>query len=316
MRALILTKPPGTTTPVLSFTTTQPVPVPGPDELLVRIHASAIQPSDLLNARGEFGTTTFPRVPGRDFSGVIASGDQQGTPVFGSSGSTHAFTVDGFQAEYAVVPAKGVVGKPDSLTHVQAATLGVPFTTAALIVEQSGAKAGDKVLVLGANGAVGKCICVLLEEQGCTVLRAVRGPAGDVDTKADPDLRTVRSLAPSGVHAAIDTVGVPSLTRAAVEVLGHGGRLVFITAPRGPDANKDLSFDMLGFYREEKSIVGVNSISHSSVQMAGLLEKLDPIFASGRWKQAVSSDYETVRIEDAVEAYANHHGKKFVITMN
>jgi NADPH:quinone reductase-like Zn-dependent oxidoreductase len=324
MRALLLTKAPGAAAPVLSFNANHPLPELQPGHVLVRIHASAIHPSDLLNARGGFGYTVFPRVPGRDFSGVVVAGPEdkttshkslQGTAVFGTSGSTHAFTTDGFQADYAVVPAGAVVRKPASLTHLQAATLGVPFTAAALIVRQSNLKAGDTALVLGARGNVGKCVCVLLEEMGCKMLRAVRGTGADIDSSADPELKTVRNLVPKGVDAVIDTVGLPSLSRAAIEnALAHSGRMVIIAAPRGASVS-DLGINMLDFYRAEKSLVGVNTVSHSSEEMAALLGDLEPLFETGRWKSAASEDWEEVRIENAAEAYASRDGRRFVITM-
>ena len=51
-----------------------PQPSPQSTDLLVKIHASNILPSDVLNSRGSFPTTTFPRTPGRDFSGTVVSG--------------------------------------------------------------------------------------------------------------------------------------------------------------------------------------------------------------------------------------------------
>ncbi|RDL36317.1 GroES-like protein [Venustampulla echinocandica] len=305
MRALLLTKAPGATAPHITLTTKHPLPMRQPGHVLVRIHASAIHPSDLLNALGGFGHNVFPRVPGH------------GVAVFGTSGSTHTFTVDGFQADYAVVPERAVVPKPDSLSHVQAATLGVPFTTAALVVRRSEVKAGDTVLVIGAHGNVGRCVCVLLEEMGCKILRAVLGQGADIDTSADPELKSVSRLAPTGVNAVIDTVGSPSLSSAAIEVaLGHAGRLVFIAAPRARGSSvAHLCTNMLDFYRAEKSLVGVNTVSHSSEQMAGLLRELEPLFESGRWKYAVSGEWEEVCIENAAEAYASNDGRKSVITM-
>lgn len=322
MRALLLTKPAGASTPTLSLTTSQPIPVPAPGELLVRVHASAIQPSDILNMRGSFGLTTFPRIPGRDFSGVIVASGGPAPPypldtaVFGSSGSTHSYTVDGFHAEYAVVPADAVTPKPASLSHVQAASVGVPFTTAKLTVQRSGAKRGETALVLGANGAVGKTACMLLEELGCRVLRAVRGPGGDIDTVADPGLKAVRKLKADGVDVVIDTVGLPAMTKAAIdESLSVRGRLVFISAPKG-EAAPELTFSMRNFYQTEKSVIGVNSLAHGISEMAALLRDLQGVLESGRREQAVAGKWEEVSLEDAVAAYQSQEkGKKFMIRM-
>ncbi|KAJ3535721.1 hypothetical protein NM208_g7021 [Fusarium decemcellulare] len=322
MRSLLLTKPEGSAKPILSFTNKQPIPVPPPGHLLVKIHASAIQPSDTFNAQGGFKSTTFPRVPGRDFSGVVvASGDDEPSPllnsaVFGTSGTTHAFTVDGFHAQYAVVPADGVAPKPSALSHSQAATIGVPFTTAALMVRRSGAIKGDTVLVLGARGAVGSAASIMLEELGCQVLRAIRGSGADIDTTTDPELLAAREMTGGkGVNVVIDTIGVPNLTSAAIDnALAHAGTLVFIAAPKGGDPT--LTLKMRDFYRAEKSLIGINSGAHKISFMARLLRNIDPIFQNKRWEQAVDGKWTEVTLEEASNVYMNHApGEKFVIKM-
>ena len=58
-----------------------PTPVPRPDEVLVQIQASSINPSDVKNVQGKMAGTTLPRTPGQDFSGVIVAGDQQVEPL-------------------------------------------------------------------------------------------------------------------------------------------------------------------------------------------------------------------------------------------
>ncbi|KAH7146141.1 chaperonin 10-like protein [Dactylonectria macrodidyma] len=320
MRALRLTKAEESSTLSLSFTAEQPIPSPPPGHLLVKVHASAIQPSDIFNAQGGFSSTTFPRVPGRDFSGVIVgSGDDESSPllntaVFGTSGFTHGFTADGFHAEYAVVPVDGIAPKPPHLSHVQAATVGVPFTTAALMVTRSGAAKGDAVLILGAHGAVGSAASIMLENIGCHVLRGVRGTSGDIDTDADPGLLSVQDLTGGkGVDVVIDTVGLPAMTSAAIDnALGHGGKLVFIAAPKGPDPT--LTIKMRDFYRAEKSLFGVNSVDHTSASMAKVLRELESLFESGRWKQAVDGKWAEVDVEKAVDVYLHAaKGDKFVI---
>ena len=308
----------------MAFTDSRPLPTPPSNHLLVKVHASAIQPSDGFNAVGGFPTTTFPRIPGRDFSGVVvASGNPTstaiGSSVFGTSGCTHGFTEDGAHAEYIVVPQDGVAAKPASLTHVQAATVGVPFTTAAMTVEKSGAKSGDTVLVLGANGAVGGAVCLLLKSRGCRILRAVRGPGGDVDTSADPELKSVRSQhIEKGVDVIIDAVGLPSLTKAGLEeALGHNGRLVFIAAPK-PPTSTELSFDMRSFYRAEKQIIGVNSVDHPIQEVAASLASLSQVFEMEETKNMLNdSKWEQVSLKDGVQGYLSlHKNKKCVLVMD
>ena len=54
--------------------TESPRPQPQVDEVLVEVHAAAVNRSDVLNARGSFPFTTLPRIPGRDFAGVVVEG--------------------------------------------------------------------------------------------------------------------------------------------------------------------------------------------------------------------------------------------------
>lgn len=81
-------------------------PVPRHGEVLVKVQAAAINPSDVKNVLGKMSQTTFPRTPGRDFAGVIKQGpaDLMGRPEFGTGGDL-GFLRDGSHAEYLIVPA-------------------------------------------------------------------------------------------------------------------------------------------------------------------------------------------------------------------
>jgi NADPH:quinone reductase-like Zn-dependent oxidoreductase len=62
----------------------EPVPEPGPGEVLVEVHAAAVNPLDVVNAAGLFGTP-LPMIPGGDYAGIVASGgDHTGQEVWGS----------------------------------------------------------------------------------------------------------------------------------------------------------------------------------------------------------------------------------------
>lgn len=63
-----------------------PTPVAGPDEVLVQIKAAGLNPSDVKNVLGRFPYTTLPRIPGRDFAGVVVEGPQAliGQEVWGT----------------------------------------------------------------------------------------------------------------------------------------------------------------------------------------------------------------------------------------
>ncbi|KAM0193605.1 hypothetical protein ACHAPC_001267 [Botrytis cinerea] len=301
----------------------QDVPKPTliPNHLIIKVHASAIHPSDLLNSKGGFPYTTFPRTPGRDFSGTVVDGpsDRIGQEVYGTSGNTIAFTQDGFQAEYCLVPENAVAPKPANLSFTQAACVGVPFTTASLVLSRAHARKGETVLVTGANGAVGSATVQLAKCMGCRVISATRSDNDDVNTATDPELNAVDMITDGkGVDIVADTVGQPTLVQAAVNKLARGGRLSFIASPRG-GADTGLTLDMLSFYRGEKSLVGCNTLAHGVEDLAVQLKEMTGKFEDGSLKGAEKELWTEVKIENGVEAYekaSQTKAGKFVIVMN
>lgn len=204
MKALRMTRD-GSSPPTLAI---EEIPMPSPEsaQLLVKIRASSIQPADILNSKGGFGMTTFPRTLGKDFAGTVVEGPEQwkGRDVFGTSGSTFSFTVDGAQAEYAVLPEGAVAPMPKNLSFAQAASLGTPFTTADLILKRAQAKARDTVMVLGAAGSVGDAVMQIAKLKGCKTISVGRHGT-DIDSSSDPELKASKDLTDGKVQTSSST---------------------------------------------------------------------------------------------------------------
>lgn len=243
MKALLATKETASSVPSLTLATV-PIPDEKPGHILIKVHATSINPSDVINARGGFSHTTFPRIPGRDFAGVVQTGPPSlvGTKVFGTSGDTLSYTEDGTHAEYCLVPEKSVAPMPRNLSFAQAATIGVPWTTASIALERAGASAGETVLIVGATGAVGTAAVQLAELRGCKVITASRRDTTNVNIITDPQFSKVIALTNGhGPDVIIDTVGDPVLMRSALEILAVRGRLSYIVAR--PNST-EMTFDM------------------------------------------------------------------------
>jgi NADPH:quinone reductase len=133
------------------------IPDPGEGELLVHVKAAGINPSDIVNVAGRFKKTTLPRIPGRDFAGVVVKGKRhEGEEVWGS-GPDLGIVRDGSHAEYVVVPAETVSLKAKPLSMAQAAAIGIPYITAwASVVSAARIQPGETILIVGAAGAVGQ----------------------------------------------------------------------------------------------------------------------------------------------------------------
>src|SRR5919107_3812309 len=135
-----------------------PKPEPEEDEVLIQVHAAAVNRSDVLNARGSFPFTTLPRIPGRDFAGVVVEGPQElvGTEVWGTGGGELGFIRDGSHARYLAVSKNAVAPKSDTLSLEEAAASGLTYVTAeSALIELGGVSSGETVLVTGAAGGVG-----------------------------------------------------------------------------------------------------------------------------------------------------------------
>src|SRR5206468_10751551 len=116
-----------------------PQPHPGPDDVLVRVHAAAITRDELT-----WPTDRLPAIPSYELCGVVES---TGEEVIALT----PFDRDGVAAEFAIVPRSVLAPKPAGLTDEQAAALPMPGLTAwqALVVH-GGLTAGQRVLVTGA----------------------------------------------------------------------------------------------------------------------------------------------------------------------
>lgn len=153
-----------------------PKPAPDPGEVLVRVQAAAVNPSDVKNVLGGFPQTTLPRTPGLDFAGVVEAGPSEwvGRAVFGTGGAL-GFTRDGSHAEFLAVSAERVVEKPARLSFEDAAAVGVGYMTAwSALVAAGQLGRGETALILGVTGAVGRAGAAIARYLGARVLGTVR----------------------------------------------------------------------------------------------------------------------------------------------
>ena len=262
-------------------------PVPAAGEVLVQVKAAGLNPSDVKNVLGRFPYTTLPRIPGRDFAGVVVEGPQAlvGQEVWGT-GRDLGFFADGSHAEYLTVSAKGVAHKPSHLSFAQAASLGVPYTTAWDALARSGVTQGTRLLVIGANGAVGSAALALAKILGAEVLGAVRkadqvnvlkAQGFDAITLGQPEAlgAQVNAVFKGGADVIFDTTGF--WLPASVAGLAPFGRIAIIAAP----VDGHVQLPALALYRKGGSVVGINSLLYTCEQCAVMLEQFGGFFDKG-----------------------------------
>lgn len=202
-----------------------PIPVPGPGEVLVRVHAAGVGPWDgWVRAGKSVLPQPLPLTLGSDFSGVIVA---VGTGVAEFAPGDEVFGVTnprftGAYAEYAVAAAGMIARKPASLTHVDAASVPVVAVTAwQALFDEARLAPGQNVLILGAAGNVGGYAVQLAQGAGVHVRTTsfdLEGEAGKVD-------------------AVIDLVGGETQTT-SFSVLKAGGHLVSAVSAPDPETAK------------------------------------------------------------------------------
>ncbi len=177
MRAAYYTEPGG---PEVLRTGEFDDPEPGPGEVLVRVHASGVNPTDWKRRMGARGALPWPTViPGYDAAGVVvAVGEGIDPGVTGSrvwvwEGAHGKW--DGTSSELVRVPASRAMPLPDEVSFEEGACLGVPAITACHSLLLAGSLKGEKVIVTGAAGGVCNYAVQLARAMGASVLGVVRG---------------------------------------------------------------------------------------------------------------------------------------------
>ncbi|MCC3502876.1 MULTISPECIES: NADPH:quinone reductase [unclassified Microcoleus] len=155
------------------------VPELGANDVLVKVRASGINPSDVKQRSGWGGLTMrHPRViPHNDGAGIIeAAGEGVPQSRIGERVWIYEATLPrqfGTAAEYVVVPSEQAVFLPENTDFAAGACLGVPAMTAHHCVFKDGAVTGKIVLVAGGAGAVGNYAIQLAKWGGATVISTV-----------------------------------------------------------------------------------------------------------------------------------------------
>lgn len=221
-----------------------PRPQPQAGQVLVRILSAAVNPVDWKQRQGlykQFMPLSFPWIPGSEGSGIVeAVGDgvvslKPGQAVYGR--------IRGSYAEYAVGPETDLYPKPANLTFDEAATVTIGALTAWKAVEDSGVKAGQRVLVQGAAGGVGLFAVQFAHLKGAHVLGTASSRNADfvrslgaeqaIDYKAAPFESVVHDI-----DVVIETVG-GDIPQRSLQVLRPGGVLASIGARLAPEIGKD-----------------------------------------------------------------------------
>jgi NADPH:quinone reductase-like Zn-dependent oxidoreductase len=217
-----------------------PIPEPGDGEVLVAVHAAAVNAIDPMYSSGaykEYMEHRLPLVPGIDLAGVVervgpgVDAFSAGDEVYGVAAK--AFVGAGTFAEYVTVGAENIAPKPESLDFAQAASVPHVGLTALATIEAVDPQPGQTVVVLGATGGVGSFATQLAAARGATVVAVsarpgmeqarAQGAADTIDYGAGDVGDELRKRYPQGVDALISTYGDLDAVVAAARGVKPGG---------------------------------------------------------------------------------------------
>jgi NADPH:quinone reductase len=289
-----------------------PGPAAQPGDAVITVKAASVNPSDLANVGGHLPSTTLPRVPGRDFAGIVTRGPQDwvGAEVWGTGGDV-GMTRDGSHEEMLAIPAAALARKPAKLSFEEASAVGVNFITAWLgTVETAQLEAGETIAVFGVSGGVGGAVAQIGRALGARVIGLDRvRPADDtpaasmidgfVETTGSPEdigSEVKRLTAGKGADVVYDAVGGIT-TKAALESLAHRGRLVVISAV----GTQTVEVNVQKLYHNETRILGCDSSRLTAVDCAQRLNDMRPYFDSGQFRPLpIAARYS---LDDGMDAY-------------
>src|SRR5260221_2895537 len=213
-------------------------PTPGQDEVLIKVHAAAVNPIDWKMRAGhvkEVFPRNFPSTPGWDGSGTVEETGDKATQ-FKPGDEVYALVKGGGYAEYVVAKATVVAKKPRTLDHVHAAAVPVAGLTALqALFEVAQLRAGQKVLIHAAAGGVGNFAVQLVKARGAYVIGTASSKnhtfLSELGVDKAVDYQKTRfEDAVRDVDVVLDTVGGDTQER-SFKVLKKGGILVSLVQP-------------------------------------------------------------------------------------
>jgi len=317
-----------------------PDPKPGPGEVLIRVHACALNFLDIWVRRGWPGLKLeMPHWCGADVAGEIAElgenvsdwqvgqrvvvdpgvnlvedeytrrGEDSVSPGYHILGEHRR----GGAAEYLTVPASNLAVIPDNIDYPEAAApLLVGLTAWRMLMHQARLRAGESVLVVGAGGGVNSMAIQMARLAGATVYVVAGNPekseraqqlGADVvldRSQVDWGKEIFKLTSRRGVDVVVDNVGQATITK-SMQAVARGGRIVIVGNTSGPQAEIDIRF----IFGKQISLIGSTMGSHQDFR-----DVIDLLWA-GKIKPVI---HRVMPLSEGCDAYkmmeeGRHFGK-------
>lgn len=309
-----------------------PDPAPGPGEVLVRIAASGVNPSDYKRRRSAPVAPGERVVPHSDGAGTVVglgagvdarwSGRRvwlwnavnrfgYGSPAPGETGTA---------AELVAIPVGCANTLPEQASFAVGACLGVPAFTAYAAVLGDGPVDGATVLVQGGTGAVGELAVQLAARAGATVIATVSSPekarrartsgAHHVVDRAGDVAAAVRDLAPAGVDRIVE-VDVAANIRTDAQVLAPYGTIAGYSSPSNPDP----VVPYFALQLKGATLRTVQVFTMPATQRAAAVRHIDAALDAGALRPTVAATFPLDDVAAAHEAAERGSGGNVLLAL-
>jgi NADPH:quinone reductase len=311
MKAVVISRPGGPE--VLELREVER-PEPGAGELLVRVHATALNRADLMQREGRYppppGAPTD--IPGLEFAGEVAALGpgarewHEGDPVFGITGG-------GAYAEYLVVHERTVAAIPASLGWIEAAAVPEAFITAHdALVTQAAVRTSEHVLIHAVGSGVGLAASQLARAVGAIPFGTSRTQdkidrarefgledgvelAGDLGPLAEAVARWTDGR---GVDLVLDLVG-GEYVQAGLQVLAPRGRLILIGTVAGAESQLDLRRVLIRRLTIRGTVLRARPLEEKILATRAFAAEVVPLLAREIVRPVIDSEFSLSQIAEA-----------------
>ena len=311
MRAVVITRGGG---PEVLELEERPTPEPGPGEILVRVHASALNRADLLQRQGHYPAPPGAPadIPGMEYAGEVAALGpsvnewREGDRVFGIVGG-------GSYAEYLVTDAKAAARVPSRLSWVDAGAVPEAFITAHdALVAQAGMTAGESVLIHAVGSGVGLASTQVARAWGAMPYGTARSPekiaraktlgledgvrvGEDVDVIAHA---VERWTSGRGIAITMDLVGGAYLG-ASIRAASLRGRIMLVGTVAGRVGTIPIGMILGKRLTLRGTVLRARSLDEKRVVTAAFARDVVPLFESGDLRPTIDSVFDLADVRQA-----------------
>lgn len=321
---------------VLEISDDLPLPRVGPNGVLVKVHATSVNPVDWKLRKGLLDAVrpvVFPVIWGCDLSGVVTEVGSSvtlfkpGDEVYGMKDGYVAKTYRGTYAEYVVVPEKSLAAKPKNLNHEQAAAVPAAALTAwQAMVNQGKLKPRQRVLIHAGAGGVGVMAIQIAKAFGAYVAATASTSNQELlrelgaDVAIDYTREKIGKVRPK-FDLVLDGVG-QSVWAESFRALKTGGCLVTLAPPIPEQSSCKVTFFATAIrgivFGVARGLLGGKRLSMTRVKpRGGELEKISALIEAGKIRPVVEKVFPLEQIAEAHRlSEAGHVRGKLVISIH